>query len=117
MRFQKMRVALLLAVCVMVISAGPAFAQSGLQGYTNGGEDVAGALQGGGDEAGTVSADSGGSLPFTGLDIALILGVGAGLVAIGARHTQVDAPRHGVVRKLTGRMTGAPIRRSCRVLG
>lgn len=92
MRFQKMRVALLLAVCVMVISASPAFAQSGLQGYQNGGEDVAGALQGGGDEAGTVSADSGGSLPFTGLDIALILGVGAGLVAIGLGTRRLTRP-------------------------
>jgi len=92
MRYRKMKVALLLAVCVMVISASPAFAQSGLQGYQNGGEDVAGALQGGGDQAGTVSADSGGSLPFTGLDIALILGVGAGLVAIGLGARRLTRP-------------------------
>ena len=93
MRFQKMRVALLLAVCAMVISASPALAQSsGLTGYQSGGEDVAGALQGGGDQAGTVSADSGGSLPFTGLDIALILGVGAGLVAIGLGTRRLTRP-------------------------
>jgi hypothetical protein len=94
MRFQTKKVALLLAVCVMLVSASPAFAQSGVQGYVNGGEDVAGALQGGGaDQAGTtVSADSGGSLPFTGLDIALILGVGAGLVAVGLATRRLTRP-------------------------
>ena len=79
---------ILLAVIALAMTASPAFAQD--DGYRSGGEDIAGALQGAGggggagDEAGaTVSGDTGGSLPFTGLDVALILGVGGVLVAVG----------------------------------
>jgi hypothetical protein len=80
---------ILLAVCVMAMTASPAIAQD--DPYRTNGENVAGTLQGGGggsgggDDgavAGTVS-DTGGSLPFTGLDIALILGVGGVLLAVG----------------------------------
>jgi hypothetical protein len=84
----KMKRLILLAVCVMALTASPAFAQTA--GYVTGGEDVAGGLQGGGgggggeEAAGTVPAEAGGgSLPFTGLDVALILGVGGVLVAVG----------------------------------
>jgi|SRR5688572_14384624 len=82
-----MKKLILLAVIALAMTASPAFAQD--DGYRSGGEDIAGALQagggaGGGDEAaGTVSGDAGGSLPFTGLDVALILGVGGVLVAVG----------------------------------
>ncbi len=91
-------VTLLLAVCVAAISAGTAFAQTGVDGYRGVGEEVQGNLQGGGegnagapaDEVGgavaaeTVSnGEGGGALPFTGLDVALILGVGGVLVAVG----------------------------------
>ena len=78
---------ILLAVFVMAMTASPAIAAHDAAYQTNG-ENVAGALQGGdggGDDAavaGTVS-DTGGSLPFTGLDVALILGVGGVLLAVG----------------------------------
>ena len=80
--------ALLLALAIVVATAGTAFAQD--NGYENGGEGLAGTLQGGGDQgvAGqtTTAAPAtgdGGALPFTGLDVALILGVGGVLVAAG----------------------------------
>jgi hypothetical protein len=88
--FRKLTV--LLTICVALIAAGPAWAQGGNDGYENGGENVAGGLagaeQGGGGggsaPAATPTAEtSGGSLPFTGLDIALILGVGGALTAVG----------------------------------
>jgi hypothetical protein len=82
----QMKKLILLAVCVMALTASPAFAQ-GDDAYTTNGENVAGALQGGGGgddtAAGTVASDEGGSLPFTGLDVALILAVGGLLVAVG----------------------------------
>jgi hypothetical protein len=69
-------------VCVVVVLAlaAPAFAQNATQDAYNG---LAGAQQGGGgDTAG--AADTGGStLPFTGLQIALIAGAGAGLLGAG----------------------------------
>jgi hypothetical protein len=78
---------ILLAVIALAMTASPAFAQDAQdQGYRSGGEDIAGALQGAGGGGGggeTVSGDTGGSLPFTGLDIALILGVGGVLFAVG----------------------------------
>ena len=82
------KLTLLLAVCVLAMAAAtPAFGQSGDDGYKNGGENVAGQTQGGGggtDDAGTVaSADDGGSLPFTGMDLALLLAVGGLLLTVG----------------------------------
>ena len=87
------KLTVLLTVCLALIVAGPAWAQGGNDGYENGGENVAGGLageeQGGGGggapEAapGTSGETSGSSLPFTGLDIALILGVGGALTAVG----------------------------------
>ena len=88
MRHHTKKLTLLLALCATMALAGPAWGQStqsGDDGYRNGGEDLAGALQGGGgdDTAGTAADTSGGSLPFTGLDVALILGVGGVLMAVG----------------------------------
>ena len=87
------RLALVLAVLAAMVVAGPAWAAGGDDAYENGGENVAGNLQGadqGGGPAGTtqeaqaVGGESGGSaLPFTGLDVALILGVGGVLMAVG----------------------------------
>jgi hypothetical protein len=68
-------------VCIVVVLAlaAPAFAGTPTEDAYNG---LAGAQQGGGgDVAGT--SDSGGSLPFTGLQIALIAGAGAGLLGAG----------------------------------
>jgi hypothetical protein len=85
---QTKTLALLLALSIAIATAGTAFAQD--IGYQNGGEEVAGTLQGPSDQAGAVqtttaapSGDGGGALPFTGLDVALILGVGGVLVAAG----------------------------------
>ena len=86
------KLTVLLALCVALVVAAPAWAQGGNDGYQNGGENVAGGLAGaeqgggGGGAPTTVSPTaetSGSSLPFTGLDIALILGVGGVLTAVG----------------------------------
>jgi hypothetical protein len=83
------KLTLLLAVCVMAMAATPAFGQPGQDGYQNGGENTAGQIQGGGGggddaPAGTVAAGAqGGSLPFTGLDLALIFAVGGVLLTVG----------------------------------
>jgi hypothetical protein len=87
------KLTVLLTICVALIVAGPAWAQGGNDGYENGGENVAGGLagaeQGGGGGGAPTTAPaaaeetSGSSLPFTGLDIALILGVGGVLTAVG----------------------------------
>ena len=55
---------------------GPAFAQT--EDAYNG---LAGAQQGGGGDA--AAADTGGSLPFTGLELALVAIAGAGLLGVG----------------------------------
>lgn len=89
--------ALLLALSILMATAGAAFAQD--NGYENGGENIAGTVEGpgtagggsGDGEAGALQATTaapsgdggGGSLPFTGLDVALVLGVGGVLVAAG----------------------------------
>ena len=83
---------ILLAVCIAALTASPAIAgTTGDDPYRTNGENVAGALQGGGGSggadnapaAGTVATDDGSSLPFTGLDVALIFGVGGLLLAVG----------------------------------
>jgi len=88
MRNHIKKLTLLLAVCVMMAVAAPAWAAPGNDAYKNGGENAAGQVQGadqgsGGVAGTTASGDTGGSLPFTGLDIALILGVGGVLLAVG----------------------------------
>lgn len=77
------------ALALVLALATTAYAQSSIQGYN----DRAGQIQndvdqGGGDVTSPVSAGGsagggGGSLPFTGLDIALLLGAGGILVAAG----------------------------------
>jgi hypothetical protein len=76
------------ALALVLAFATTAYAQSSIQGYN----DRAGQIQndveqGGGDVTSPVSADSGGggggSLPFTGLDVALLVGAGGLLVAAG----------------------------------
>ena len=88
MSIQAKTLALLLALSIVIATTGTAFAQD--NGYENGGEGLAGTLQGpsdqgGGDQAAVQATTSGdgGALPFTGLDVALILGVGGVLVAAG----------------------------------
>jgi hypothetical protein len=82
----KTRLASILAIVVVVlVMAAPAFAQTATQ---NGYSDPAGQVQAQVDDessapvAVTGSGDGGGSLPFTGLDVALL--AGAGLLLAGA---------------------------------
>jgi hypothetical protein len=88
------KLTVLVTICLTLIVAAPAWAQSGNDGYENPGENVAGGLAGeeqGGGGGGTApetapaaaEQTSGSSLPFTGLDIALILGAGGVLTAVG----------------------------------
>jgi hypothetical protein len=74
------------ALAVVLAFAATSYAQSSVDGYN----DSAGQIQQDVDQGGTggssgspVSADSGGSLPFTGLDVALLAAAGGLLVAAG----------------------------------
>lgn len=85
MQHHKKTLALLLVVWVTVALAAPAWAQdtqSGNDAYRSGGENIAGQVQGGGGES-AGATETGGTLPFTGLDLALIVGVGGLLMAAG----------------------------------
>jgi hypothetical protein len=80
----------LLAGLVLAMSfAGPAFGQSTLEAYSDEGgviesqgENGAQSPAGGGGDGGGAAGDDGSSLPFTGLDLALI--AGSGLLLVGA---------------------------------
>jgi hypothetical protein len=78
---------LITVLVLMLAFAASASAQSSVQGYEDQGGQIQAQIQGGGGGGGTapVSAttDSGGSLPFTGLDVALLLGAGGLLVVAG----------------------------------
>lgn len=65
-------------LALFVALAGPAAAQNGYEGA---GGQVQSQVQDSGSAAGTTASDSG-SLPFTGLDVALL--AGAGLLLAGA---------------------------------
>jgi hypothetical protein len=76
-------------VAVMALTAGPAFAQT-TEAYNG----LAGAQQGGGGGAGEAqAAETGGSLPFTGLEIALVATAGLGLLAVGFAVRRASGPR------------------------
>jgi hypothetical protein len=78
-------------VLVLILAfAASASAQSSVQGYEDQGGQIQAQIQGGGpsDGGGTTpvaaTTDSGGgSLPFTGLDVALLVGAGGLLVVAG----------------------------------
>lgn len=84
-------ISLIAALALMAAFATSAFAQSSTDGYS----DNAGKIQtqvasgggGGTPPAGTSTvspvSDDGGTLPFTGLDVALLVGAGGLLVAAG----------------------------------
>jgi hypothetical protein len=77
---------LVCAVAILALAAGPAFAQT--EDAYNG---LAGAQQGGGgDEA---AADTGSSLPFTGLELGLVAIAGAGLLGVGYAVRRASNPR------------------------
>ena len=74
------KITMLLACAVAVLAlAAPAFAQNATQDTYEG---LAGAQQGGGGGA-VEDSSGGGSLPFTGLQLVLIAGAGAGLFGAG----------------------------------
>ena len=77
---------LVLAVAIMALAAGPAFAQT--EDAYNG---LAGAQQGGGGNA--AAADTGGSLPFTGLELGLVAIAGAGLLGVGYAVRRASSTR------------------------
>ena len=77
---------LVCAVAILALAAGPAFAQT--EDAYNG---LAGAQQGGGGDA--AAADTGGSLPFTGLELALVAIAGAGLLGVGYVVRRASNPR------------------------
>lgn len=80
-------------VCTLALVlalATTAFGQSSVDGYNDQGGQVLSAVdQGGGGGGGSVAgatanaADDGGSLPFTGLDVALLIVAGGVLAAAG----------------------------------
>ena len=81
--------ALLAGLVLAMAFAGPAFGQSTLDGYSEEGGVVESQVEndpvagGGGDGGGSAGdGDEGSSLPFTGLDLALI--AGSGLLLVGA---------------------------------
>lgn len=70
------------ALAMALAVASPAFAQSSVTGYN----DTAGAVQGevnAEDQSPQVATENSGSLPFTGLDVALLAGAGGMLAAVG----------------------------------
>lgn len=77
---------LVCAVAILALAAGPAFAQT--EDAYNG---LAGAQQGGGGD--TAAADTGGSLPFTGLELTLVAIAGAGLLGVGYAVRRASNPR------------------------
>ena len=95
MRSKLKAMTLIIAVCIMAMTAGTAIAQTGIDSYKGVGEQVQGDLQGGSDtqpgetaagqpfDTAAASGAAGGALPFTGLDVALIVAVGGVLLAVG----------------------------------
>ena len=77
---------LVCAVAIMALAAGPAFAQT--EDAYNG---LAGAQQGGWGNA--AAADTGGSLPFTGLELGLVAIAGAGLLGVGYAVRRASSTR------------------------
>lgn len=77
---------LVCAVAILAIAAGPAFAQT--EDAYNG---LAGAQQGGGGNA--AATDTGGTLPFTGLELGLVAIAGAGLLGVGYAVRRAANPR------------------------
>lgn len=78
---------LVCAVAILALAAGPAYAQT--EDAYNG---LGGAQQGGGGGVADAS-DSGGSLPFTGLELALVAIAGAGLLGVGYAVRRASSPR------------------------
>ncbi len=90
---------LALALVLMLALAVPALAQGPSQdGYTPDGPQAIEQTGGGGDDPdgggdGSGGAgDESGSLPFTGMDLLLVAGLGAGLLGVGAGMRRLTRP-------------------------
>lgn len=107
----KISTAVLAALALTLVFASVAPAQSSLDGYNDVGgnvqnqvdeppeeptDDTAGTQESGeeptSDVAGDVESSSGESLPFTGLDVALLVGAGGLLVALGFGMRRLTRP-------------------------
>jgi hypothetical protein len=86
-----MKITLAVSALVLCLAlATTAFGQSSVQGYNNQAGQIQAQVESGGDEDTTqpvattqAGGGGGGSLPFTGLDVALLVGAGGMLVAVG----------------------------------
>ena len=87
---------LLLALVLCLAFATTAFGQSSVDGYNDIGGQVQSGVGGSGSGTPPTTTTSGGSLPFTGLDVALFAGAGGLLLLAGVG-----------MRRLT-RSTGTP---------
>ena len=85
-------VSIIAALALMLALAATSYAEPAIDGYS----DQAGAVQNNVD-SGTVSGvDYGGSLPFTGLDLALLAGAGGLLGAAGFGMRRLTRAPHSV---------------------
>lgn len=107
-RIQMKRLALIMAVgAIALLAASPAYGQGAVgDTYGGGGNDALPVIQDGGNDGGgtagdqaasapaqvSVTNDSGSSLPFTGLDVGLLVLGGIALVGIGVGLRRVARP-------------------------
>lgn len=87
---------LALVALVMVLALAPSAIAQNSSATTYGGEGgdvVAGSTGDPADPSGTASGSSSGSLPFTGLDLSLLVGGGLVLIGIGVGMARI-VPRH-----------------------
>jgi hypothetical protein len=83
-----MKITLAVSALVLCLAlATTAFGQSSVQGYNNQAGQIQAQVESGGDTQPVATTQAGGggggSLPFTGLDVALLIGAGGMLVAVG----------------------------------
>jgi hypothetical protein len=85
----KITLSVVLALVLCLALATTAFGQSSVQGYNDQAGQIQAQVESGGEDTTPVATTQagggggGGSLPFTGLDVALLVGAGGVLVAVG----------------------------------
>jgi hypothetical protein len=91
----RMRLLAALAMTFTLALVGTAFGQANPTQDAYGGvlgEEVSGSGESGGSTVVTQSSDQGGSLPFTGLELGLVVLAGFGLVALGLAMRRTTRP-------------------------